>query len=173
MISSISQPLVSPRRATPPANEPDRAASPTPVEDVASISSPARSNGSGLLRGLKKTGMMVALAACLAGPFTSAAQAQCQPQYYPQRPVAVRSYPGYGHGHQRRSSEPRIGISIGPGGIHVEAQIGRPRGWQRPPVVIQQPPVVIQQPPVIIQQPPIVIQQPPVVIQQPGWHWGR
>ncbi len=166
MISSISKPIVRAHGATPPVNRPDRAAEPAPVEDVATISSPNRSSGSGLLGGLKKTGLMVALAACLAGPFTSAAQAQCQPQYYPQRPVAVRSFPGYGHGHHRRSSEPRIGISIGPGGIHVEAQIGRTRGWQRPPVVIQQPPVVIQ-------QPPIVIQRPPVVIQQPGWHWGR
>lgn len=137
---------------------------PAPTADTAEISSQPTRLSRGWLSGLKKTGLALALGACLAGPLaaTASAQSYCQP--FPQRPLVVQTMPRHYHHNQ----QPRIGISIGPGGIHVEAGIGHRhhRGWGQPPVIVHQPPVVIQQPQVVIQQPPVVIQQPPVVIQQ-------
>lgn len=157
-----------------PAGE-SSSSSPLPESpDTTEISSnPAQVRPSGWLSAMKKTAMVTALAACLAGPLagTASAQSYCQP-FPSHRPVVVQTMPRHHH-----YNRPSIGISIGPGGIQVQAGVQQHhhhRGWHQPQVVIQQPPVIIQQPPVIIQQQPtvVVVQPAPVVIQRPAGWWG-
>jgi len=168
---------------------------PGEIQDHCQISQVSHQpRGSAWLNSLKKTALMAGLAACLAGPLAGTASAQCHGGYYPQprhRATTVQVDPYYGNVHIGRHQHGRggsssVGVTIGPGGISVQAgTYGRPWGGGcypnsappviiTPPVVVTPPPVILT-PPVVITPPPVVMPRPPVVyapapvIIQPGW----
>ena len=167
MIQSLS--VHTPTRTTPVRAKQARAEETPQLQDSVSISShPASKKQSGWLSSLKKTAMITALAACLAGPLAGTAQAQCQTMpYYPNRPVAVQTMPyypqqhpvvvvpygGYRHQHHHQQPHPstttQVGISIGPGGVQIQAGVFQNTPWGHQPRP-QQPPVVIIQQPVVV-----------------------